>query len=519
MGGHTATARRLQSVRQRERVVGKSHGAQAAAGLRRVSNRLAHLVRLERIEKVYGAAETNTHGIFRGREQSMKKDLLLTLGVTVATLAISLAGIRIFMPQLFGIAPDLQMVRLDDQVPPFYENVFVPNSARHDDGYLYNDPITIVRAPTLYPDLVGMGPNDVLGFRNRSVPNVADVIVIGDSQTYGNNAPLEGNWPSQMRKAIADKDPVVYAMATGGWGAVQYLDMFRYALRFQPRVVIIAFYTGNDPLDSFQAAYNVDQWSFLRVDHSLDGTAMASIIAPKAAEDLWPVQFRDGLKTVFTPGRRLISNDTSNDAARVGYQIMAEVARTIAAEARGKTKVVMTVIPTKELVYAPRLERETIAVPSRFSNLVQAEKRNAEGLAATLKGLADVGYVDVIAPLQRAALGDEQLYPDDDNGHPVEGGYKIIGDAVAETVAPLIPDSPRGLVAVMDETQQHYRLFLVNGQELWDIGDTKVLEANGWTGDEQPTTVTERDLAGLQRRGPLSAIDPPRFGPAVDFDR
>jgi hypothetical protein len=125
----------------------------------------------------------------------------------------------------------------------------------------------------------------------------------------------------------------------------------------------------------------------------------------------------------------------------------------------------------------------------------------------------------VIAPLQSAALGDKQLYPDDDNGHPVEDGYKIIGDAVAETVAPLIPKTPRGLVAVMDESQQHYRLFLVNGEELWDIDDTKVLEANGWTGHGQPTTVTERDLAGLPRRGPLSAVDPARFGPAVDFDR
>jgi lysophospholipase L1-like esterase len=449
----------------------------------------------------------------------MKKDLLLTLGVTVATLAISLAGIRIFMPQLFGIAPDLQMVRLDDRVPPFYENVFVPKSPRQDDGYLYNDPVTMVRAPTLYPDLVGVGPNDVLGFRNRSVPNVADVVVIGDSQTYGNNAPLEGNWPSQMRKAIADKKPVVYAMATGGWGAVQYLEMFRHAMRFQPRVVIVAFYSGNDSLESFQAAYNIGHWSSLRVDPSLDKTAMSAIVAPKAAEDLWPVQFPDGLKTVFTPGRRLVSNDTSNGVARVGYEIMVEVARTVAAEARGKTKVVMTVIPTKELVYAPRLEGEKIAVSSNFSKLIQSEKRNVEGLSTHLKALADVKYVDVVAPLQRAALGNERLYPENDSGHPTEGGYRIIGGAVAATVGPLIPDSPHGLVAVMDESQQHYQLYLVRGGELWDINDATVLEANGWTGAEQPMTVTKHDLARLRRHGPLSEVDPARFGPTVDYPR
>lgn len=449
----------------------------------------------------------------------MKKDLLLTLGVTIATLAISLAGIRLFMPQLLRIAPDLQVVELDERIPAFYENVFNAKSDWHEDGYLYNDPITMVRAPPFYPDLVEAGPNDVLGFRNRSVPNVADIIAIGDSQTYGNNAPLEGNWPSWMRKAIAEKRPVVYAMATGGWGAVQYLDMFRHAKRFQPRIVIVAFYTGNDSLDSFQAAYNIEQWSSLRVDPSLDRTAMSSIIVPKAAEDLWPVWFRDGVKTVFTPGRRLASNDTRNGAARVGYEIMAEVARTIAAEASGKTRVVMTIIPTKELVYAPRLEQEKIALPPRFSNLIQAEKLNIQRLSATLQELADVIYVDVVTPLQRAALGSEQLYPDNDSGHPAEGGYKVIGDAVAKTVAPLLPESPQGLVAVMDESQQHYQLYLVTEGDLWDINDTKVLEANGWSGDEQPVTVMEYDLAGLRRRGPLSEVDPARFGPNVDYAR
>lgn len=443
----------------------------------------------------------------------MKKDLLLTLGVTIATLAISLAGIRFFMPRLFAIAPDLQMVELDERIPAFYENVFNAKSDRHEDGYLYNDPITVVRAPPFYPDLVEAGPNDVLGFRNRSVPNVADIIAIGDSQTYGNNAPLEGNWPSWMRKAIAGKRPIVYAMATGGWGAVQYLDMFRHAMRFQPRVVIVAFYTGNDSLESFQAAYNIEQWSYLRVDPSLDKRAMSSVVVPKAAADLWPVQFRDGLKTVFTPGRRLVSNDTSNGTARVGYEIMAKVARTIAAEAGGKTKVVMTIIPTKELVYAPRLEQEKVAVPPGFSKLVQAEIANIQALSATLRGLANVNFVDVVAPLQRAALGSERLYPDNDSGHPVEGGYKIIGDAVAETVGPLIPESPHGLVAVMNESQQHYQLYLVTDGDLWDINDTKVLEANGWTGDEQPMTVMDHDLAGLRRRGPLSEVDPGRLGP------
>src|SRR5688500_6186278 len=89
-------------------------------------------------------------------------------------------------------------------------------------------------------DLKG-GPHDVLGFRNHQVPNVADVVVIGDSQTYGNNVLLEENWPYYMLQAIEER-PTIYSMATGGWAAVQYLDMFTKSLLFRPHVIVIAFY-------------------------------------------------------------------------------------------------------------------------------------------------------------------------------------------------------------------------------------------------------------------------------------
>ena len=43
------------------------------------------------------------------------------------------------------------------------------------------------------------GPNDLLGFRNRSIPHSARIVAVGDSQTYGNNAGIEErNWPGFM---------------------------------------------------------------------------------------------------------------------------------------------------------------------------------------------------------------------------------------------------------------------------------------------------------------------------------
>src|SRR5262245_13635308 len=39
------------------------------------------------------------------------------------------------------------------------------------------------------------GGFDAWGFRNRSVPEAADIVAIGDSHTYGNTATMEDSWP------------------------------------------------------------------------------------------------------------------------------------------------------------------------------------------------------------------------------------------------------------------------------------------------------------------------------------
>jgi len=173
--------------------------------------------------------------------------LLLGLSVSV-TLALAVALLRWWAPGLLGITPDLRVVRVSEEVVPFYENVFrVPEG----EEFILEDPHLLVRARPLEPPGY-LGPTDILGFRNRAVLTAPDVIAIGDSQTFGLNAPLRGNWPSRLREELARQKAQVYSMATGGWGAVQYLDMVRKASVFGPKVVIVAFYSGNDPMESFR---------------------------------------------------------------------------------------------------------------------------------------------------------------------------------------------------------------------------------------------------------------------------
>lgn len=119
----------------------------------------------------------------------MKKNLLLLLVSTTLTLLIALGLIRWIAPQLLGISPSLQLVKVAKEVPPFFNNIFRPTNYASQ-NFIIEDPY-LSRAKPLYPDKITMGPNDILGFSNRQIPNIADIITIGDSQTYGNNAPLE----------------------------------------------------------------------------------------------------------------------------------------------------------------------------------------------------------------------------------------------------------------------------------------------------------------------------------------
>src|SRR5262249_36577948 len=159
------------------------------------------------------------------------------------------------------VARDLRVVKEDKTVPPFYENIFArAPEETGPDHYVILDPVVKHRAPGLYPDRLGIGPNDLLGFRNRSVPNVADVVGIGGSTTYGNNAVLEENWPSQLGRKVKREHTLVYNMGTGGWGPVQYLAVMDYALHFHPRLLIVAFNGANDSLNAVIVARNFARW-------------------------------------------------------------------------------------------------------------------------------------------------------------------------------------------------------------------------------------------------------------------
>jgi lysophospholipase L1-like esterase len=351
------------------------------------------------------------------------------------TTALTLMLIRWLAPQLIGLPVDLQMVQTSKSVPPFFEGIFRKQDYDKKD-LLLKDPYTNVRFKPLLPETGQTGPHDILGFRNTAIPHAVDVIAIGDSQTYGFGDAIDDNWPSQLADRLQHP---VYSMAVGGWGAIQYLDMFPKAALLGPRVVIVAFYSGNDPLESFALAYGSDHWSSLRVDPDLHRSDAPEVTPVMSMEDSWPVTFQDGIKIVFTPRSRLDINDSEHPAVQAGYEIMAEVARQISALALQQgIEVVFTVIPTRELVYARKVSQDSIEATETYRRLVTMENGNIDKLVAVLRALPAARYVDLVESMQSAALTDASLYPRKWDGHPGPEGYRVIAAALAETVEPLL---------------------------------------------------------------------------------
>src|SRR6185295_19744876 len=65
----------------------------------------------------------------------------------------------------------------------------------------------------------GTTGHDMLGYRNREVPDRADVVVLGDSMTYGVGAPRDSTWPDQFAALLRK---TVYNMGLGGYGPLEY---------------------------------------------------------------------------------------------------------------------------------------------------------------------------------------------------------------------------------------------------------------------------------------------------------
>jgi len=112
----------------------------------------------------------------------------------------------------------------------------------------------IVRMGFIPPAALSTAPGpyslrtDAEGFRNTRVRDTIHVAALGDSFTDGLTLPVDQIWPTRLEQNLGLP---VQNFGTAGFGPQQELRVLRdYAIRHHPRVVLLAFFAGNDIVDA-----------------------------------------------------------------------------------------------------------------------------------------------------------------------------------------------------------------------------------------------------------------------------
>jgi lysophospholipase L1-like esterase len=312
--------------------------------------------------------------------------------------------------------------------------------------------------------------HDAFGFRNASVPERADVVAVGDSQTYGVSATREGSWPYQLGQLLGQR---VYNMALGGYGPIDYLYLVQNeAPKLHPKQLLVGFYFGNDLMDACWAVQQRSHWAQWRSDvpdicpkppeperrlgdlrdwlakHSvLYGVIKATILSrlitwqkereardSPEAEMLWADPADPSVRTIFTPQARHSVLDPKLRGVQEGLRITKKAFAEMRDDARKQgAQLLIVLIPTKEHVYCPYLQQLGAKMPLAYARLCQDEEQVKQELELYLAAIG-ISYVDVLGPMQEQAAKHLQMYPADDNGHPLAAGYGVIARAVYEAL-------------------------------------------------------------------------------------
>jgi hypothetical protein len=325
------------------------------------------------------------------------------------------------------------------------------------------------------PSPTANGGFDALGFRNRSVPKTADIIAIGDSQTYGNAATMENSWPYVLGRLSGRR---VYNMALGGYGPNQYLQLLKTkALPLKPKMVICGLSVTDDFDNAYQLTYGLEYWAYLRAlpgvkidfdvwdtgadpppslqkklrdwlsQHSLVyqlvvhtglGDRLKGDFQITHAAELYPGQATSliipdqHIAEAFQPTVNLRGLDQDRESVREGMRITFELLKQMDQICReNHIQFVVVVIPTKEMVFSQFLENNSkIALSGIVQKLLVNE---TVALQKTFRFLSDekIPYVDPLPAMQKA-VGQGLFAKSGVDMHPNKNGYRVIAEAVAE---------------------------------------------------------------------------------------
>ncbi len=325
--------------------------------------------------------------------------------------------------------------------------------------------------------------HDARGFRNAIALDHAEIVALGDSQTWGVNAPVDGAWPQQLARITGRS---VYNVSQGSFGTLHYAALFDLARQLRPKLVLVAVYLGNDLYDSYRLAYQADHWAKLRLpdaglerdtleprasalwaEHErtqaeygrasprlwgewLQGhTAIGRLLerAGVLRTDVWHnagaawarahpengAVCEGPVRTILTTAYRLIAVDDSDPRIREGMRISAWALDSMRKKAATDgLRLLVVVIPTKERVHADVMRASSPLDPVHARLVAEEDERRRELLA--VHDSLDIEFVDLLPVLSASVAAGQALYPTTTESHPNSTGYSVIADTIRRAI-------------------------------------------------------------------------------------
>ncbi|MCK6556267.1 hypothetical protein L6Q96_17055 [Candidatus Binatia bacterium] len=279
---------------------------------------------------------------------------------------------------------------------------------------------------------------DSRGFRNERDLDSAAVVLVGDSFLETGLVRDADSLSAQLRQRLGGVD--VANLGLSGYGPQQALAVIRrYAVALGPRLVVWFFFEGNDLLDVPRYVELTRDWDrTLNVYHGFGERAFTTNVLRHLADRLTvaPVHDRPDARTrsctldsgrhgspetiyFAYPGEPLTIDELG--ALGVTEALVESAQRLTSAH---EITLLLAFVPTKFRVYYDYCSFPAGSMAGRW------RPNDLPARMATWSAAAGVPFLDLTAPLRRAAeRGDLVYFPDD--GHWNPAGIVVAADALS----------------------------------------------------------------------------------------
>jgi lysophospholipase L1-like esterase len=333
---------------------------------------------------------------------------------------------------------------------------------------------------------------DAEGFRNAAVRDPIAVAALGDSFTDAMTLPVEQAWPARLEARLG---VTVQNYGTAGFGPQQEERVLEdFALRHHPRVVVVAFFAGNDifnaeSFDDFDRAPEAARprppgWRIKDTVARFDELYLVSLVraGAEAVHDRWSglgparadehpgesgadgaappgiaASFDRGMFMVPVAGRALrvalmppylntLRFSEQELRARRGWPLTRRSVEGMQQLCRaGGAELVVMFVPFKSQVYLPLLRRSfsppelerALAFyfrgmgPAVDAGTLAAHRLAQNDLLGTLCAERGISFLDLTPTLEREVDSGRNVYfPDDSHWNAV--GHEVAAAALAE---------------------------------------------------------------------------------------